>query len=307
MEYQSSYIKLFQEGILKEKVDTAMKHLEKCTLCPHECGVNRKEKPGFCKASDKVLVSSHGPHCGEEAELVGTNGSGTIFFGYCNLRCVFCQNFELSFGGEGDLISNESLAEIMLRLQNDYKCHNINLVTPTHFVPNILEALYFAAVKGLKLPLVYNCGGYERLETLRLLAGVIDIYMPDFKYNLEEQGRKYSGVKDYPAHVKQSLKEMHRQVGGLKTDRRGVAYKGLIIRHLMMPGGLAETKEILDFIAKELSSDCLVNIMDQYYPAHRAHEYVELNQRVSRKDWKEAVAYANKLGLRLQKAKPISR
>ncbi|MFA5881609.1 MAG: radical SAM protein [Eubacteriales bacterium] len=299
MEYESSYIKLFQEGFLKEKADTARKHLEKCALCPHECGVNRKEKPGFCKASDKVLVSSYGPHFGEEAELVGTGGSGTIFFGYCNLRCVFCQNYELSFGGEGELISNESLAEIMLKLQDYYKCHNINLVTPTHFVPNILEALYFAAAKGLKIPLVYNCGGYERLETLRLLEGVIDIYMPDFKYNLEERGRKYSGVKDYPEHVKQSLKEMHRQVGGLKVDRRGIAYKGLIIRHLMMPGGLVETKEILDFIAKELCPDCLVNIMDQYYPAHRAHEYVELNQRVSGKDWKEAVAYAKKLGLRL--------
>lgn len=299
MNKQPGYIKLYQDGTLHQRADLAKIHLEKCILCPHECGVNRKLKPGFCQAPDKAIISSFGPHFGEEAELVGDNGSGTIFFGYCNLRCVFCQNFELSFGGEGEFISDESLAGIMIRLQNDYHCHNINLVSPTHFVPNVLAALVLAAEQGLQIPLVYNCGGYEKLETLKLLEGVVDIYMPDFKYNVEERGRRYSNVKDYPTQVKQSLEEMDRQVGGLKVDERGIAYRGLIIRHLMMPGGLAETKQILEFIAKELSKDCLVNIMDQYYPAHQADKYEELNQRVKKQDWDQAIAYARKMGLRL--------
>jgi len=214
------------------------------------------------------------------------------------MRCVFCQNFELSFGGEGDLISNESLAIIMTSLQNDFHCHNINFVSPTLFVPHILEAIVIAVEKGLKIPLVYNCGGYEKLETLQLLDGIIDVYMPDFKFILDEKGIKYSNVKDYPSHVKQSLIEMDRQVDGLKVDDRGIAYKGLIIRHLMMPGGLEETKLILEFIANELSKDCLVNIMDQYYPSHQAHKYKEINQEIKEQDWEKALSYATKLGLR---------
>lgn len=298
MDFRPSYLKIHEQGTLKERANLAKEHLTKCTLCPHECGVNRTQTPGFCRASDKALVSSYGPHFGEEPELVGINGSGTIFFAYCNMRCVFCQNFELSFGGEGKLISNIGLAEIMLGLQNEYHCHNINLVSPTHFVPNILEALVIAVEKGLNIPLVYNCGGYEHLPTLRSLDGIVDIYMPDFKYNSEERGQQYSNIKGYPQLVKQSLIEMDRQVGGLKVDEKGIAYKGLIIRHLMLPGGLDETKQILEFIANHLSKGCLVNIMDQYYPAHQAHKYQELNQRLTAKDWEEAVAYADNLGLR---------
>ncbi|MDK2934305.1 MAG: putative pyruvate formate lyase activating enzyme [Clostridiales bacterium] len=271
----------------------------KCNLCPHECGINRKEKLGFCRASDKVLVASYGPHFGEETPLVGRNGSGTIFFGYCNMRCVFCQNCELSFGGEGEIIPNEDLAQIMLTLQNHYRCHNINFVTPTHFVPNILEALSIAAEKGLHLPLVYNCGGYEKLETLILLDGIIDIYMPDFKYHLAERGEKYSKVKHYPQKVKSALKEMDRQVGGLKTDKNGIAYRGLLIRHLMMPGGLEDTKKILKFIKEALSPDCLVNLMQQYYPAHQAFKYEELAKRLEPQEYKEAFIFAEELGLRL--------
>lgn len=298
MDIQPGYIKLHQNGSLQQRTDLAKKQLTQCTLCPHECGVNRTINLGFCKATDKALVSSYGPHFGEEPELVGVNGSGTIFFGYCNMRCVFCQNFELSFGGEGDLISNESLANILTSLQNDYHCHNINFVSPTHFVPNILEALVIAVDKGLRIPLVYNCGGYEKLETLQLLDGIIDIYMPDFKYIFNEKGIKYSNVKDYATQVKHSLIEMNRQVGGLKVDDRGIAYGGLIIRHLMMPGGLEETKLILEFMSNELSKDCLVNIMDQYYPTHQAHKYTEINEKVKEQDWEEALSYAAKLGLR---------
>ncbi|SFG38330.1 putative pyruvate formate lyase activating enzyme [Desulfotomaculum arcticum] len=297
--YLPRYRNILSNKILQNKVEQARKHLTNCNLCPHNCGVNRQEKIGFCRATDKVVLSSYGPHMGEEPPLVGRHGSGTIFFGYCNMRCVFCQNCELSFGGEGELITNEQLADIMLELQNFYKCHNINLVTPTHFVPNILEALLLAAEKGLILPLVYNCGGYEKIETLQLLDDVIAIYMPDFKYHQAERGKKYSGIKDYPAIVKKSLKEMDRQVGGLKTDNQGVAYQGLIVRHLAMPGGLDDTKVILKFIKDELSPDCLVNLMGQYFPAHQAYKYEELAQRLSPGEYQKALDYAKTLGLNL--------
>lgn len=297
--YEPAYRKILSGGKLHKKVNQAKKHLTECNLCPHNCGVNRKEKLGFCRAADKVIVSSFGPHFGEEAPLVGTKGSGTIFFAYCNMRCVFCQNCELSFGGEGQPVDNDELADIMLELQDYYQCHNINLVTPTHFVPNILEALYLAAERGLRSPLVYNCGGYEKLETLALLDGVIDIYMPDFKYHLAERGQRYSRVKNYSEIVKKALKEMDRQVGGLKTDERGIAYRGLIIRHLVMPGGLCDTREVLKFIKEELSPDCLVNLMEQYYPAHRAYQYEEISRRLSIKEYREMLNFAQRLGLRL--------
>ena len=298
MDVQPSYIKLLQEGDLLPKVEEAQEHITCCSLCPHECGIDRREKKGFCQAGDMVIVASFGPHLGEENVLVGRNGSGTIFFGHCNLRCVFCQNSELSFGGEGHLVSNEELVDIMLALQNDYKCHNINLVTPTHFVPNILEALYSAAQQGLRLPIVYNCGGYEKIETLRILDGVIDIYMPDLKYAAAKRGQRYSQVIDYPSRARLALKEMDRQVGGLKVDR-GIAYRGLLIRHLVLPGGLEDTKEVLDFIKRQLSPDCLVNLMSQYYPSHQASKYPEINERVSAHEYGEALRYARELGLRL--------
>lgn len=293
------YLQLLENGELERKALKALEHLKRCNLCPHQCGVNREEKLGFCRASHQAIVSSFGPHFGEEKPLVGTRGSGTIFFGYCNMRCVFCQNCEISFGGEGEVISNTELAEMMMQLQDDYHCHNINLVTPTHFVPNILEALLLAAGEGLTLPLVYNCGGYEELETLELLDGVIDIYMPDFKYHLEEWGHKYSRVRDYARKVKEALKEMDRQVGGLKIDQEGIAYRGLIIRHLMLPGGLENTKEVLRFIKAELSPLCLVNLMDQYYPAHQAYKHPELVRGIKPGEYREALKLAKELGLRL--------
>lgn len=297
--YSPGYMELLENGELERRVMEARKHLDRCNLCPHRCGVNRKEKLGFCRAPEKAVVSSFGPHFGEERPLVGARGSGTIFFGYCNMRCVFCQNCEISFGGEGEAISNGELAGIMLQLQEDYHCHNINFVTPTHFVPNILEALLEAARQGLKLPLVYNCGGYEEMETLELLDGVIDIYMPDFKYHLEEWGQKYSQVRDYAKKVKEALKEMDRQVGGLQTDEEGIAYRGLIIRHLMLPGGLGNTKEVLRFIKEELSSHCLVNLMDQYYPAHQAYKHEELARGLKPGEYRQALRLAKELGLRL--------
>ncbi|HOB16683.1 MAG TPA: radical SAM protein [Defluviitoga sp.] len=297
--FKPIYVKSLEDGILLDKVDEAKKHLTQCHLCPRECGVNRTTNIGFCRAPAEVIVSSVGPHFGEEHVLVGSRGSGTIFFGFCNMRCVYCQNYELSFEDRGKIVSNKELADMMLLVQNHYKCHNINLVTPTHFVPNIIEALYIAAQKGLNLPIVYNCGGYESVETLKILDGIIDIYMPDFKYISSEKAKKYSQAPDYPEKVKLALKEMDRQVGGLKLDEKAIAYRGLLIRHLMLPGCLDETKTILEFIKQELSQDCLVNLMKQYYPTHRAFEYDELRRRVSFHEYQEAYAYAQKLGLRL--------
>lgn len=297
--FKPGYLKLLATGALENRVQEARKHLTNCNLCPHECNINRKEKLGFCRATDQVVLAGFGPHFGEEQVLVGRNGSGTVFFGYCNMRCVYCQNCEISFGGEGELITNEELANIMVMMQERYQCHNINLVTSTHFVPNILEAVLLAAQQGLTLPLVYNCGGYERRETLALLEGIIDIYMPDFKYHVSEMGQNYSQVKDYSLKVKEALKTMDSQVGGLKTDASGLAYRGLIIRHLMLPGSLKNTLEVLKFIKEELSSDCLVNLMDQYYPAHKAFKYEKLARPLSSKEYKAAYQYARELGLRL--------
>lgn len=299
MDHLPGYINLYNSGELLKRVGNANKHLQECNLCPHNCNVNRKEKLGFCRATDKVVISSYGPHHGEESVLVGTRGSGTIFFGYCNMRCVFCQNCELSFGGEGEIISNEKLAKIMLLMQTSYGCHNINLVSPTHFVPNILEAVYLAVREGLELPIVYNCGGYEREETLKLLEGVVDIYMPDFKYTFEEAAEEYSGVKIYPTAVKDALKEMDRQVGGIKADEDNIAYRGLLIRHLVMPGGIEDTKKVLEFVAEELSEDVLINLMDQYYPAHQAHKYEKISRRLTNEEYSEVWHYAKKLGLNL--------
>ena len=297
MTLKTNYIELLKNGGLSKKVKEAQKHITHCNLCPHKCGVNRKEELGVCQGCYKAIVSSYGPHFGEESVLVGSRGSGTIFFGYCNMKCVFCQNYELSHHGQGEIVSNERLAEIMLLLQNHYGCHNINLVTPTHYIPNILEAIFLAAEKGLKLPIVYNTGGYESLATLKILEGVIDIYMPDFKYAYTESGKRYSKIVDYPKRVKEALREMDRQVGGLKTDNRGIAYRGLMIRHLMLPGGLEETKEVLNFIKEELSSGVLVNLMDQYTPRYKAFEYEEIAKRVKYKEYKQAYSYGEKLGL----------
>jgi putative pyruvate formate lyase activating enzyme len=266
-------------------------------LCPQACGVDRTAgKTGFCRAGARARVSSYGPHFGEEEPLVGEGGSGTIFFAYCNLRCVFCQNYDISHLGGGEDMDAAALARVMLHLQHK-GCENINLVTPTHFVPQILEALALAADKGLEIPLVYNCGSYECPETLALLDGVVDIYLPDTKYSDPTAGKTYSGVENYPKWMFASLKEMHRQVGTLQLDDRGVARRGLIVRHLILPGGLAGTKLILRFIAEELPADTYINLMGQYYPAFQAQNYPELSRRPSQKEIATALALAKELGL----------
>lgn len=297
--WQPAYYQSLKEGLLDEKIQAGEEHMTACYLCPHQCGLDRREGQGICQAPDQAIVASHGPHFGEEAPLVGRNGSGTIFFGHCNLKCVFCQNHDLSFQGRGVSMTSEELAEVMLNLQNRYRCHNINLVTPTHFVPSIIKGVALAAEQGLQLPLVYNCGGYESLDTLALLDGIVDIYMPDFKYSDPDRGLKYSQVQDYPQKAMAALKEMDRQVGGLVTDARGIARRGLLIRHLMLPGGLEDTIQVLNFIKEELSPHCLVNLMDQYYPAHQAHLHPELRKRLSRQEFQTAYSHAKKLGLRL--------
>ncbi len=296
-EFIPSYLKLSKE-ILQEKTEEALQRLKECNLCPRECGVDRTAgELGFCRTADLPIVSSWGPHFGEEPPLVGRGGSGTIFFTHCNLHCLFCQNYTISHLGEGQEVSFEKLASIMLSLQA-MGCHNINLVTPTHQVPMILKALMIAIEGGLRLPIVYNCGGYESIDTLKLLEGIIDIYMPDFKYSDPEVSKKYSLAEDYPERAKAALKEMHRQVGDLRINSEGIAERGLLVRHLIMPGGLAGTKEVVRFIAEEISKDTYINIMDQYHPCFKAFEYPPLDRRITPTEFEEALALARKAGLR---------
>lgn len=298
MVFTAAYRRLGPEE-LRQRVAEAYRRLKSCDLCPRECGVNRlKGERGACRGGREALVSSYGPHFGEEAPLVGTHGSGTIFFAYCTLRCVFCQNYELSHLGEGEPVTPARLARMMLALEL-MGCHNINLVSPTHFVPQILAALLRAAAEGLNLPIVYNTGGYENLKTLKLLDGIIDIYMPDFKYSDPEIAAKYSGARDYPQVAKEALKEMQRQVGDLIFDQRGIALRGLLVRHLVLPENLAGTKEVVEFLAREVSPNCFINVMAQYYPAYRAREFPPLNRRITPAEYATAVKIARDAGLRV--------
>mgnify|MGYP005851092511 FL=1 len=298
MSFTAAYRQLGVEE-LRKRVRESYRRLRSCDLCPRRCGVNRlKNETGVCHAGREVEVSSFNPHFGEEAPLVGTHGSGTIFFAHCTLKCVFCQNYEISHLGIGEPVRIEDLSRMMLALQR-IGCHNINLVSPTHYVPQILAALLKAMDQGLTLPLVYNTGGYESLETLELLDGVVDIYMPDFKYANPKTAAKYSAAKDYPDAVKKALKEMQRQVGDLSLDQRGIATRGLLVRHLVLPDNLAGTEEVLQFLASEVSPRCFINIMDQYYPAYRALEFPPLNRRITMAEYRAAVDAARKKGLRV--------
>lgn len=296
--YQPGYLKLLKSGQLEERVKTLKTMLADCVVCPHECHVNRlKGEKGYCKTLENIYVHGADPHFGEEDELIGRYGSGTIFFSYCNLRCVFCQNYEISYCGVGQEISTEAAAELMLSLQEE-KVHNINLVSPSHIVPQIVEAIYIAAKKGLHLPIVYNTNGYDQIDTLRLLDGIIDIYMPDIKFSNDELAQKYLGVKKYYTTAKAAVKEMYKQVGNLKTDDSNIAYKGLLIRHLVMPQNLAGTDEIMRFISEEISKEAYVNMMSQYYPAHKAHKYEELSRGIWRKEYQNAIHDAESAGLK---------
>lgn len=291
------YRQLYEAGRLRERVEQARALLENCHFCPRHCRVNRLEgEVGKCRTGRQSLVSSYGPHFGEEAPLVGSGGSGTIFFTYCNLRCCFCQNYTISQLGEGHAVGSEELAEMMISLEQ-MGCGNINFVSPTHVVPQILEALEVAVEAGLSLPLVYNSGGYDSVETLQLLDGIVDIYMPDMKYSDEQNARRFSGIKDYPEVNKAAVREMHRQVGDLQLDGRGVAAKGLLVRHLVLPHGLAGTAEVCRFLSQEISTDTYVNVMAQYHPCYRAFDVSELSCSISGEEFTAAVKTARDHGL----------
>ncbi len=292
-----SYLELYKRGELQARIEALRLILGSCTLCARQCRVNRLQgEVGYCQAGLRAKVSSAFPHFGEEAPLVGMHGSGTIFLAHCNLRCVFCQNYDISHGGEGHEVGSEILANMMLGLQKA-GCHNINFVTPTHYTPQLVDALLLAMQGGLCLPLVYNCGGYESVRTIELLEGVFDIYMPDAKFSEPVWAERYCAAPDYFEVTKQVLREMHRQVGVLKLNGQGIAYRGLLIRHLVMPGRVAGSEAVLRFIAEELSPESYVNVMAQYRPCYQAHRYPEIARRVSPQEVAEAVAIARRLGL----------
>jgi putative pyruvate formate lyase activating enzyme len=304
-----SYLNLSNQEFEK-RIERFFKILKNCEICPRNCHVNRlKGEKGFCQLGYLPMVSAYHPHFWEESVLVGRYGSGTIFFTSCNLNCVYCQNYEISQLRIGEEISFERLAEIMIELQN-LGCHNINLVTPTCQVPQIVKALFLARDKGLKIPLVYNTNAYDSVETLRLLEGIIDIYMPDFKYSDNKIAKKYSNAPNYFEIAKKAIKEMHRQVGDLKLKMKneklkiskkgteGLAYRGLLVRHLVLPNNLAGSEKIFQFLAREISRNTFLNIMDQYLPAFQALFYPELSRPITKKEYQEVVNLAKKAGLR---------
>lgn len=296
--FQPAYAHLHQRGQLKARGEALWQIMGACRLCPRECGANRLDgKRGFCGASSRLVISSFHPHFGEERPLVGRGGSGTVFFTYCGLRCVFCINSEISQGGQGDPQSVDSLAEMMLRLQAR-GCHNINIVTPTHYSAHLLLALDRAAAQGLRLPLVYNTHGWERLEVLRLLDGVVDVYLPDFKYADGRMASEYSsGAESYPEVTRIALLEMHRQVGVARPAADGLMYRGLMIRHLVMPNGVAGSKEVFTWIAANLPKETYVNVMSQYRPMYRASDYPAIARPLTRAEYADAVRWAKEAGL----------
>lgn len=295
--FEPSYLKLYREGVLQKRVREAVERLRECRLCPRECGVNRLEgEQGFCQTGHRARVSSAGSHFGEESPLVGSHGSGTVFFSSCNLLCSFCQNYDISHLREGTDVEPGTLAGAMLQLARG-GCHNINFVTPSHVVPQILEALVPAVEAGLDVPLVYNTGGYDSVETLKLLDGVVDIYMPDFKFWDNDWAERLCWAGDYRERAMEALREMHRQVGNLEIDKAGVAVRGLLVRHLVMPGGVAGTEGIMRFLATEISRDTYVNVMDQYRPCWEAQKTPAINRRITGEEYEQALETARQAGL----------
>jgi putative pyruvate formate lyase activating enzyme len=293
---EPSYLKLYESGELERRVEKLYKLLESCKLCPRKCGKNRLAgEKGYCKSGKELVISSYNPHFGEEEPLVGRGGSGTIFLTNCNLGCLYCQNYDISHLGIGKETSVERVAEMMIELQN-MGCCNINFVTPTHFAPQLVKAIKVGVEKGLRLPIVWNCGGYENVDVIRLLDGIVDIYMPDMKYGSSKPAKRYSDTPDYFERCKEAVKEMHRQVGDLKLDG-GIAYRGLLIRHLVLPNGLAGSEEILKFVAREISKNSYVNVMSQYRPEGEAYKYPELNRPIIREEFMKVVSIARELGL----------
>lgn len=296
-DFEAAYLRAHRAGFLPERIDKAFALLESCTLCPRRCRVNRlKGELGTCRAGYLPEVSSYSPHFGEERPLVGLHGSGTIFLTHCNLRCSFCQNYSISHLDEGQEVSFERLARMMLELQ-DLGCHNINFVTPTHYVPQILKALPAAIDLGLKVPLVYNSSGYDSLAELELLDGIFDIHMPDFKFARSGPAKEYCEANDYPQVARSAIKEMHRQVGDLVLDERGIARRGLLVRHLVLPEGLADTDEVVRFLAAEISANTYVNIMNQYFPYGDIAPRSPLGRRITGEEYEEALDLARAAGL----------
>ncbi len=298
LDFEPTYLTLMRSGHLEDRVLLAYKKMEDCDLCARYCRVNRRKtiRGAVCRTGERAVVHGFGAHHGEEDVLRGRRGSGTIFFSWCNLRCVFCQNWEISQRGEGNEVDPEGIAAMMLQLQ-ELGTHNINLVSPSHVVPQILDAVFIAAKAGLQLPLVYNTGGYDSPEALALLDGVIDIYMPDMKYGDSELARRYSRVPNYVVVNQAAVREMHRQVGDLVLDPKGIAKRGLLVRHLVMPEGVAGTEKVLAFIAREISPHTTVNLMDQYRPCYRAGEYPPLDRSLSRDGYLTALRLAKEYGL----------
>lgn len=298
MNSEPSYLGLHRSGELKKRGELLWSSLESCKLCPRNCKVNRIEgERGTCKASAVLEIASLNPHFGEEAPLSGFHGSGTIFFSHCNLRCIFCINGDISIGGAGNSYGIDELASMMLHLQGR-GCHNINVVTPTHYAPHIVMALDKAASRGLSVPFVYNTSTYEHLEVLKLLDGIVDIYLADFKYLNSETADKYSaGARDYPEAAKRAFIEMQQQVGTAMVGDRGIMKRGLMIRHLVMPGNVSSSEEVLTWISKNLPLDTYINLMSQYRPYHEAWKYPELDRPLNRKEYYDLVQLAQNLGL----------
>ncbi|MBT3315650.1 MAG: radical SAM protein [Anaerolineae bacterium] len=297
--FQPAYLALLENGELEKRVKLAFEHLENCDLCARTCHVNRQEsvQGAACRTGEKAVVHSFGPHHGEEDPLRGRRGSGTIFFSWCNLQCSYCQNWEISHKGIGREVEPEELAEMMLNLQ-ERGCHNINFVSPSHVVAQILAGVLIAAGKGLRLPIIYNTGGYDSMEALALLDGVVDIYMPDMKYGDSAIARKYSRIRDYWAINQAAIHEMYRQVGDLVVDEQGLATRGLQVRHLVLPNNLANSEKVITFLAEEISKGTYLNIMAQYHPAYQAHKTPQLNRRITAKEYEEAIMLAKEYGLR---------
>ena len=298
-DWQPAYRILAEQGLLDERIEAIAAHYDRCGLCPHQCGVNRNAREtGLCEAGARVRLYSHTPHFGEELPLVGRRGSGTIFFSHCNLRCVFCQNWPVAHEGRGRLVNDRELADMMIDLQRR-GCHNINFVTPTHVLPNIVRAVGLAVRRGLRVPLVYNTSGYERVEVVQLLDGIIDIYLPDLKFmdGAHSQRLAMERAGDYPAMAKAAILEMQRQVGTLVTDERGIALRGLMIRHLVMPNEVAGTREFVAWVAENLPLDTYVNIMPQWRVEHRAFEHEDIARGITVGEFLEAMDWAREAGL----------
>lgn len=296
--FEPSYLKLHKTGELRKRGDKLWNIMKSCQICPRKCGAKRLAgERGFCHASSQLEISSYHPHFGEEDPLVGRNGSGTIFFTNCSLRCVFCINWEISQGGQGHPRSIDDLADMMLELQGR-GCHNINFVTPTHYVPHIVLAVDKAAARGLRLPLVYNTCGWESLEVLKVLDGVIDIYLPDFKYSSSDMAAKYSSdAYDYPEITKESFLEMNRQVGVAMPAEDGLIHRGLMVRHLVMPNRVSGTKEVVEWVAANLPKNTYLNLMSQYRPYYKARNYPQIARKITAKEYKEAIKWAKEAGL----------